>query len=56
MHRLDYCAAHGALTEPSDHAAREFAGLPGAWFLRVNLMGDELALQKHEISEWDAWR
>jgi hypothetical protein len=28
----------------------------GAWFLRINLMRDELALQKHEISEWDAWR
>jgi hypothetical protein len=28
----------------------------GAWFLRVNLMRDELALQKHEVSEWDAWR
>jgi hypothetical protein len=28
----------------------------GAWFLRVNLMRDQLALQKQEISEWDAWR
>jgi hypothetical protein len=28
----------------------------GAWFLRVNLMRDQLALQKREISEWDAWR
>jgi hypothetical protein len=28
----------------------------GAWFLRVNLMRDELALRKHEISAWDAWR
>jgi hypothetical protein len=28
----------------------------GAWFLRVNLMRDQLALQKREVSEWDAWR
>jgi hypothetical protein len=28
----------------------------GAWFLRVNLMRDQLALQKREISDWDAWR
>ncbi len=28
----------------------------GAWFLRVNLMRDLLALQKRETSDWDAWR
>jgi hypothetical protein len=28
----------------------------GAWFLRVNLMRDQLALRKREISDWDAWR
>ena len=28
----------------------------GAWFLRVNLMRDQLALQKREISDWDGWR
>jgi len=28
----------------------------GAWFLRVNLMRDLLAVNKREISDWDAWR
>jgi hypothetical protein len=28
----------------------------GAWFLRVNLMRDQLSLLKREISDWDAWR
>jgi hypothetical protein len=28
----------------------------GAWFLRVNLMRDQLALQKRETSDWDSWR
>lgn len=28
----------------------------GAWFLRVNLMRDQLSLNKREISDWDAWR
>jgi len=28
----------------------------GPWFLRVNLMRDQLALWKCEISDWDAWR
>jgi hypothetical protein len=28
----------------------------GAWFLRVNLMRDQLALRKREISDWDSWR
>lgn len=28
----------------------------GAWFMRVNLMRDLLALNKQETSEWDAWR
>jgi len=28
----------------------------GAWFLRVNLMRDLLALNKQETSDWDAWR
>ena len=28
----------------------------GAWFLRVNLMRDQLSLQKRETSDWDAWR
>jgi hypothetical protein len=28
----------------------------GAWFLRVNLMRDQLALAKQEVSDWDAWR
>ncbi len=28
----------------------------GAWFMRVNLMRDRLALRKEEVSTWDAWR
>ncbi|MGE5151407.1 MAG: hypothetical protein ACM3II_14905, partial [Rhodospirillaceae bacterium] len=28
----------------------------GAWFLRVNLMRDLLALRKQETSDWDSWR
>lgn len=28
----------------------------GAWFMRVNLMRDLLALNKQETSDWDAWR
>jgi hypothetical protein len=28
----------------------------GAWFMRVNLMRDQLALQKREVSDWDHWR
>jgi hypothetical protein len=28
----------------------------GAWFLRVNLMRDLLALRKQETSGWDSWR
>ena len=28
----------------------------GPWFLRVNLMRDQLALQKREMSDWDSWR
>jgi hypothetical protein len=28
----------------------------GAWFMRVNLMRDLLALNKGETSDWDGWR
>ena len=28
----------------------------GVWFLRVNLMRDQLSLQKRETSDWDSWR
>jgi hypothetical protein len=31
-------------------------GAVGAWFMRVNLMRDLLALQKREVSNWDDWR
>jgi hypothetical protein len=39
-------------------AADKFGHGPaaGAWFLRVNLVRDLLALGKREVSAWDAWR
>jgi hypothetical protein len=41
--------------ESADNAFGQGA-MRGAWFLRVNLMRDLLALHKRETSDWDAWR
>jgi hypothetical protein len=40
----------------ADAAAFGHGDARGAWFLRVNLMRDQLALRKQEVSNWDAWR
>lgn len=40
----------------ADDAAFGHGPAKGAWFLRVNLMRDLLALNKQETSDWDGWR
>ena len=43
-------------TGEADETAFGHGEARGAWFLRVNLMRDQLSLQKRETSHWDDWR
>jgi hypothetical protein len=48
-----WTAWRNGAAEARDFGHGEYAG---AWFMRVDLMRDALALQKRETSGWDNWR